>query len=91
MSVSILSPDSRHTLVIPVKMPIRPQDLPLLYTREHTVYVYGHVVYEDIFGDEWNTDYRFFCGGPDGVRTKKNSHDVLLGLMQPDSEGNTAT
>jgi hypothetical protein len=91
MSVSILSPDSRHTLVIPVKMPIRPQDLLSLYTREHTVYVYGHIVYEDIFGDEWNTDYRFFCGGPDGLRTKKNSHGVLLGLMQSDSEGNTAT
>jgi hypothetical protein len=91
MSVSILPPDSRHTLVVPVKMPIRAQDLQSLYTPEHTVYVYGHVVYEDIFGDEWSTDYRFFCGGRDGLRTKKDSRDVLLGLMQADSEGNTAT
>jgi len=91
MSVSILPANSRHTLVVPVRMPIRAQDLASLYTPEHTIYVYGHVVYEDIFGDEWSTDYRFFCGGPDGLRTKKDSRGVLLGLMRADSGGNTAT
>jgi hypothetical protein len=89
-SVSILPPGGHHTLVVPVKTPIRACDLPSLYSPEHTVYVYGQIVYEDIFGDEWSTDYRFFCGGLDGIRTKKDSRGVLLGLMQPDSKGNDA-
>jgi hypothetical protein len=90
-SVSVVPPSGDHINVVPVKSAI-PADLQfLLYTPEHTVYVFGRVMYEDIFGGEWTTDYRFFCGGPEGLRTKKDSRGVLLGLMQPDSEGNTAT
>jgi hypothetical protein len=90
-SVSIISPGSHHINVAPVKVPIRACDLPSLYTPEHSVYVYGRVAYEDIFENEWSTNYRFFCGGPDGLRTKEDSRGVLLGLMQPDSEGNYQT
>ncbi len=91
LSISILSPGGHHTLVVPVKTPIRASDLSSLYTPEHTLYVYGHIVYEDIFGEEWSTDYRFFCGGSDGLRTKKDSRGVLMGLMQADSKGNNAS
>jgi hypothetical protein len=87
-SNSSIYPGAHHINVAPVKQPLSPQICSILGKPECTVYVWGRVIYEDVFGREWSTHYRFFWGGRDGGRTKKDSRGVLLGLMQVDSEGN---
>jgi hypothetical protein len=86
----VISAGGHHISVVPVKSAIPPQILPLLGTPQYTVYVYGRVVYEDIFGKQWYTEYRLICG-PDGIRKKRDSKGVLMGYMRHDAEGNEAT
>lgn len=59
-------------------------------TMEHTVYVFGRVVYEDAFGNEWYTKYRFIFGGPGGGVLYTDQHGLSLGAMYTDSAGNEA-
>jgi hypothetical protein len=47
------------------------------------VFVYGVISYRDVFGDKWATEYRYFIGGDQGIRSD--------GFMASHSEGNKAT
>jgi hypothetical protein len=91
ISLAIIGAGAHHINVVPVKQPIPAQWVQLLGTPQYTVYVYGCVTYEDIFGREWRTQYRLFYGGPNGARKKRDKNGVLLGFMSSDSQGNEAT
>jgi hypothetical protein len=56
-----------------------------------TVYVYGKVRYIDAFGKEQQTEYRLIYGGKDGGRKKLHKEGFVMGILQPDTEGNDAT
>jgi hypothetical protein len=60
-------------------------------TPELTLYVYGKVTYDDIFGNHWYTNYRFIFGGPEGGQISRNEDNSIHGVMGLDSEGNDAT
>jgi hypothetical protein len=64
-----------------------------LGTPEATVYVYGGITYKDIFGAQWQTHYRMFCGGnKGGLRPVKKAEGAIEGyVMQSDETGNDAT
>jgi hypothetical protein len=53
--------------------------------------MYGRTTYEDIFGNERYTNYRFIFGGPEAGKVYRDERNVLLGTMNPDFEGNDAT
>lgn len=87
-SVYVISPDIKTVNSAALKKPI-PQGT-TIGTPEHTIYVYGRVVYEDVFKNAWHTDYRFIFGGPEGGLIYKEG-GLNLGAMCPDSEGNDAS
>jgi hypothetical protein len=47
------------------------------------VFVFGIISYRDVFGDNWTTEYRYFVGGDQGIRSD--------GFLASHSEGNKAT
>jgi hypothetical protein len=47
------------------------------------VFVYGVITYRDIFGDRWTTEFRYYVGGDQGIRSD--------GFLASYSEGNKAT
>jgi len=90
MSVAVLPPDGEH--IMAREPGIQPPAPAVTLGGPHrTVYVYGKVSYRDIFGKEQRTEYRLVFGGADGGRKKINDDGQLIGLLQPDSEGNEAT
>jgi len=89
-STSLIPSGGHHINVVPVKQPIPADILALLATPELALYVYGRVVYEDIFGKERHTQYRLIYGGREGIRKKTTSNGILMGLMKFDSAGNKA-
>jgi hypothetical protein len=81
-----------YTTSVATQQPtVPPHVLPHLGSDQYTVYVCGKIIYEDIFGKEQYTYYRFIYGGPGGTKTETDSHGWLIGLMKPDSAGNDAT
>jgi hypothetical protein len=59
-------------------------------TSNLTLYVYGKVTYDDVFGNHWYTNYRFIFGGPEKGRFYRSEKGTLCGAMGADSEGNDA-
>jgi hypothetical protein len=54
-----------------------------------TIYVYGAVVYEDIFKKTRHTEFRYFFGGPDReLAVQETESGRRLGLMRADLQGN---
>jgi hypothetical protein len=47
------------------------------------VFIFGVISYRDVFGDKWTTDYRYYIGGDQGIRSD--------GFLGSHSEGNKAT
>lgn len=88
-SVFVLYPNIKNTNSVRLKKPVL-AGTPI-GTIEHTVYVFGSVVYEDAFGNEWYTKYRFIFGGPGGAVFYTDQHGLSLGAMYTDSAGNEAT
>jgi hypothetical protein len=55
-----------------------------------TIYVYGEITYEDIFGVERHTTFRFIYGGPEPLVAMRDANGILQGVMNPDMSGNEA-
>jgi hypothetical protein len=87
-SVAVVSPGVSHASVVSLKKAV-PENV-VIGTLETTVYVYGEVIYEDAFGEERHTEYRFIYGGPESVSHTKAPSGALLGVMKPDVNGNEA-
>lgn len=81
-SSSVLPPGIPLTGTVPLKMSL-PVGTPFGGPHGITMYVYGGIIYEDIFGQERHTVYRYFYGGP-------NREDTLSGIMSSDTSGNEA-
>lgn len=77
--ISILSPGSEHSLFSDIT--ITSEQLPLLGTIQATIYVYGEILYKDVFEKEWFTKYRFLYGGDEGTQGNR---------LRIDLEGNEA-
>ena len=77
--ISILSPGSEHSLFNDII--ITSEQLLLLGTTQATIYVYGKILYKDVFGKEWFTKYRFLYGGDEGTQGDR---------LRIDLEGNEA-
>jgi hypothetical protein len=88
-SVSVIFPDITTVSITDFKKPL-PLDA-VIGTAQLTIYVYGRITYEDIFKNEWHSNYRFIFGGPEGGKVYRNERNVIFGTMGPDSEGNEAT
>jgi len=50
---------------------------------KRAVFVFGVISYRDIFGDKWTTNFRYYVGGDQGIRSD--------GFLASHSEGNDAT
>jgi hypothetical protein len=90
-SIAVVHPGVKFTSIVPLKKPF-----PLntkIGTLDLTIYVYGEVIYEDAFGKERHTSFRFIYGGPEGANKPVPSADgkTLLGIMKPDTSGNDAS
>jgi hypothetical protein len=55
-----------------------------------TLYVYGEITYEDIFGVERHTKFQFIYGGPEPPVVLRDANGILQGAMSPDMSGNEA-
>jgi hypothetical protein len=86
-----LAPERVSTFIAARKPPLPPQCLSALGTPKFTMYVYGKIVYRDIFGKEQFTNYRLIHGGNEGVRSSRDENGAERWLLKPDSEGNEAT
>jgi len=75
----IISPGSEQYLVN--ETVITPEQRPMIGTAKATLYVYGEVLYRDVFGIERFTKYRLLYGGDEGTFGEK---------LRPDLEGNEA-
>lgn len=88
-SVSVIHPHVKHVSRVTLKKTLPPNVI--LGTADPTVYVFGEVLYEDAFGQERRTAYRFFYGGTEGAQNITHSTGTILGVMNPDTNGNEAT
>jgi hypothetical protein len=86
-----LAPGRVSTFIAASKSPLPPQCLSALGTPKFTMYVYGKILYRDVFGNEQCTNYRLFHGGHEGVRSMRGENDSEHWLLNPDSEGNEAS
>jgi hypothetical protein len=75
----IISPGSEQFL--PNEIRITPEQLPVFGTIKATLYVYGEILYRDVFGIERFTNYRLLYGGDEGT---------FGAGLRPDLEGNEA-
>ncbi|MDL1981669.1 MAG: hypothetical protein LWX02_09425 [Deltaproteobacteria bacterium] len=75
----IISPGSEQFL--PNEIRITPEQLPVFGTIKATLYVYGEILYRDVFGIERLTNYRLLYGGDEGTFGTR---------LRPDLEGNEA-
>jgi hypothetical protein len=89
-SVAVLHPNVKNVGAVTLKKNL-PKGTPI-GTPQLTIYVYGEVTYEDAFGNERHTKFRFFYGGSEPVFTYQDSPSgPLYGAMRPDTEGNEAS
>lgn len=90
-SESILGPGGQQTNTISSQIPFTQAMVDRLGTPEVTIYIYGIILYEDIFGAAHETKFRLIFGGPKGPQTAHDNAGTLIGLLGADSEGNEAT
>ncbi|WP_166294416.1 hypothetical protein [Bradyrhizobium sp. 2S1] len=76
-----LYPGSTLIFQMPKDPPVKKEYIHLLGTSEGTIYVYGGIIYRDIFNNRRFTKYRLIYGGP---------HGMTGNLMGNDREGNEA-
>jgi hypothetical protein len=87
-SVAVLHPNIPNLGVVALKK--RLPDSVVIGTPQWTIYVYGEVIYEDAFGNQRNTYFRFFYGGPEPLQKYQESSGHWYGAMKPYTEGNDA-
>ncbi len=85
-SIAVLGKDGVQALTVILKKPLEGHLQTILGTPKCTPYVYGKITYEDIYGNEWETNFRCFWGG---VKARRGVSDV--GLLYIDAVGNRAT
>lgn len=82
-AVSVLAAGATHEMGITHPKPIvKPWAFEEIGTEEATIYVYGKILYKDVFGIERLTRYRLMYGGPGEVRP---------GQLSPCESGNEMT
>jgi len=86
-SMAVLSRDMKHSNIVPMKKPVPIEAITVIGTPAWTVYVFGKVVYEDVFGIERHVSYRFIYGGPEGPKQIFDNNQTI-GVMSPDTTGN---
>ena len=86
-----LAPGEVSTFIAARKPPLPPQCLSALGTPKFMIYVYGKIVYRDIFGIEQFTNYRLIHGDNEEVRGSGDENGAERWLLRPDAEGNEAT
>lgn len=67
-----LSPDGRSSKNLAMSALLTPQEIQNLRNGTHGIYVYGDIIYKDIFGNEWFSNYRSVhinAGGLIGIST----------------------
>jgi hypothetical protein len=77
--------------VAPKKPPLPPPYVAVLGTDTFTLYVYGEILYKDIFGKERRTQYRLIHGGAEGIRSIVAKDASVQWLLKPDAIGNEAS
>jgi hypothetical protein len=83
MSSSLLGAGATHDMQIKHPQPIiKPSFVDEIGTSEGTIYVYGEIRYEDVFGIEHFTKYRLMHGGQEKPPP---------GVLSPCEEGNEAS
>lgn len=83
MSSSILGSGATHEMrIVHPRQIIKPCCIHDIGTSEGTIYVYGAVTYQDIFGNSHYMKYRLMHGGRDRAEA---------GYLSPCEEGNQAT
>lgn len=88
-SVAVIHPNVKNVSAVTLKKRL-PEGI-LIGTRLLSIYIYGEVTYEDAFGNERHTKFRFFYGGTEPTYTYRDSPDgPTYGAMRPDTEGNDA-
>jgi len=85
-----LGPGTLTKFVAPKKPPLLGFVASQLGTPQCTYYVYGQILYRDIFGKERYTNYRLLYGGPEGVHSNRNGDGDELWILCPDTKGNEA-
>lgn len=86
-SMAVLSSGVKHSSIVPLKKPFPATAIPAIGTPQLTIYVFGGVTYEDVFGIARHVTYRFIYGGPEGPK-QITEGSKTLGTMSPDTEGN---
>jgi hypothetical protein len=89
MSSSIIAPGGKTIMVSGPGQSIH-APIVTLGNPSRTVYAYGKICYRDAFGKNRTTRYRFFYGGNEPPRRKTDREGRVIGLLQPDAEGNEA-
>ncbi len=80
MSKSTLGPGAHRSMTNEAPKPIAKEPyLHLVGTDEGTVYVYGEIRYNDVFGRSHISKYKFMYGG---------SEPVIPGALKPCADGN---
>jgi hypothetical protein len=86
-SISVMPPKVPLTLPVRLKIPLKPNDRQIFGSRGCTAYVYGKVIYEDVYGREWTTGFRFFWDGKTASK-QAGTAMVSIRLLRPDTTGN---
>jgi len=72
--------------------PVHPCAVSQLGTPAGTIYVYGEISYEDVFGKTRHTKYRLMYGGTEGNHPLRDDKGKVTGyLLKADTEGNETT
>jgi hypothetical protein len=87
-SVTVIFPQIKNLGKVALKKPL-PQGF-IVGTPNLTVYVYGNIRYEDAFGNQRTSNFRFIFGGTEAAVVYRDERQRLCGAMRPDSEGNDA-
>jgi hypothetical protein len=85
--MAVLSRGVKHSSIVPLKKPLPEAVIPAIGSPQLTIYVFGGVTYEDVFGIERHVTYRFIYGGPEGPKQITDG-DKTLGTINPDTSGN---
>jgi hypothetical protein len=87
-SVTVIFPEIKNVGKVALGKPL-PRGV-TIGTPELTVYVYGNISYEDAFGNQRYSNFRFIFGGTESAVSYRDERQKLCGAMRPDSEGNDA-
>lgn len=88
-SVAVLHPNVKNTGAVVLKKSL-PSGISI-GTPQLTIYVYGEITYEDAFGNERHTKFRFFYGGLEPTYAfREPPKTAIYGAMRTDTEGNEA-